>query len=102
MSEHAIEPVHAGAHGHSPDEAHHPDARQYTVIAIILTVLTVMEIGVYYVSFFKFVLVAGYYMHLRFDSRVYSVFFVFPLILAGLILFSLTMLLGSLSHRPGP
>jgi cytochrome c oxidase subunit 4 len=116
MSEHAMEPVHAGAHGHSQAEAHHPDARQYIVIAIILTVLTVMEIGVYYVSFlqsllvplllilsfFKFVLVAGYYMHLRFDSRVYSVFFVFPLILAGLILFSLTMLLGSLSHRPGP
>ena len=75
-----------------------------------------MEIGVYYVSFlqsllvplllilsfFKFYLVAGYYMHLRFDNRVYSVFFFFPLMLAVLILFSLTFLLGSLSTRPGP
>jgi cytochrome c oxidase subunit 4 len=116
MSEHAIEPVHAVGHGHSAEEAHHPGAGQYMVIAVILTVLTVMEIGVYYVSFlqsllvplllvlsfFKFVLVAGYYMHLRFDSRVFSVLFIFPLILAVLILFSLTFLIGTLSHRPGP
>ena len=111
-----MEPVHVGAHGHSAVEAHHPTAKTYLWIAVFLTILTVMEIGVYYVSFlqsllvplllilsfFKFVLVAGFYMHLRFDSRVFSVLFVFPLILAGLILFSLTMLLGSLSHRPGP
>ena len=116
MSEHAIEQVHAGGHGHAPEEAHHPTAGTYIIIAFILTVLTVAEILVYYVSFLqsvlvplllflsfcKFYLVAGYYMHLRFDSRVYSVLFVFPLMLAVLILFSLTLLLGSLSQRPGP
>jgi cytochrome c oxidase subunit 4 len=116
MSDHAIEQVHVGGHGHAAEEAHHPTAQVYMVIAAILTVLTVMEIGVYYVSFlqallvplllvlsfFKFYLVASYYMHLRFDSRVYAVLFVFPLTLAVLILLSLIFLLGGLSQRPGP
>jgi cytochrome c oxidase subunit 4 len=113
-SEHAIDHGHAGAH--HIEETHHPTANQYLVVALILTVLTVAEIGVYYVpalqpllvplllilSLGKFVLVAAYYMHLHFDSRVFSVLFVFPLMLACLILASLTMLLSYLSHHPGP
>ncbi|HLW71125.1 MAG TPA: cytochrome C oxidase subunit IV family protein [Candidatus Binataceae bacterium] len=114
-SEHAIEHGHGGVH-HAVEESHHPTANQYLVIALILTVLTVAEIGVYYVpalqpllvplllilSFCKFVLVAAYYMHLHFDSRVFSVLFIFPLMLACLILASLTMLLSYLAHHPGP
>ncbi len=114
-TEHAIEHGHAAAH-HGVEETHHPTASQYMVIALILTVLTVLEIGVYYVpslqpilvplllilAFFKFVLVAAYYMHLHFDSRVFSVLFIFPLMLACLILASLTMLLSYLAHHPGP
>ena len=118
MSEHAIEHGHGAAHaGHRvPAESHHPTAGQYLVIAAILTVLTVLEIGVYYVqslqpilvpllivlAFFKFILVAAYYMHLHFDDRVFAVLFVFPLMLATLILASLMMLFGSLATRPGP
>jgi cytochrome c oxidase subunit IV len=117
MSEHAIEHGHEAAHGHdAAAESHHPTASQYLVIAVILTVLTVGEIGVYYVhalqpilvplllilSFLKFVLVAAYYMHLHFDDRVFSVLFIFPLMLACLILASLTMLFSSLATRPGP
>src|SRR5437899_5515928 len=104
MSEHAIEPVHAVAHGHSAAEAHHPTANTYLWIAVILTVLTVGEIAVYYIpflqpvlvplllvlSFFKFVLVAGYYMHLHFDAWAFFILFFFPLSLACLILASLT------------
>lgn len=112
---------HAVDHGHAPEhhdlvETLHPTAGQYIVIAIILTVLTALEIGVFYVhslqpilvpllvilAFFKFVLVAAYYMHLHFDSRVFSVLFVFPLLLACLILASLTMLFTYLLHHPGP
>ncbi len=80
-----------------------------------LTVLTVLEIGVYYVQSLqpvlvplliflavcKFTLVGMYYMHLHFDSRVFSVLFMFPLLLAVFILFSLIMLLTYLAHHPG-
>lgn len=113
---------HAMAHGHGhaehigAGESPHPTASQYIVIAVILTVLTGLEIGVYYVhalqpilvpllivlAFFKFILVAAYYMHLHYDSRVFSVLFVFPLLLACLILASLTMLFSYLAHHPGP
>jgi len=113
-TEHAIHSGHPAAH--QVEEAHHPTANQYLVIALILTVLTVAEIAVYYItflqpilvplllllSFCKFVLVAAYYMHLHFDSRVFSVLFIFPLMLACLILASLTMLLSYLAHHPGP
>jgi cytochrome c oxidase subunit IV len=118
MSEHAIEHGHGGAHQHDHAVAHsaHPTAATYLWIAAILTVLTVLEIAVYYVpslqsilvplllvlAFFKFILVAAYYMHLHFDDRVFAVLFVFPLMLACLILASLTMLFSSLATRPGP
>jgi cytochrome c oxidase subunit 4 len=114
MSEQAIGQAHPELH-HAVD-THHPTANQYIVIAIILTVLTVTEIAVFYVqflqpvlvplllflSFWKFILVAAFYMHLKFDSRVFSVLFVFPLMLAGLILAALTLLLSYLAHHPGP
>jgi cytochrome c oxidase subunit 4 len=114
-SGHAVDHSHAPAH-HDLVETLHPTAGQYIVIAIILTVLTALEIGVFYVhslqpilvpllvilAFFKFILVAAYYMHLHFDSRVFSVLFVFPLLLACLILASLTMLFSYLAHHPGP
>jgi cytochrome c oxidase subunit IV len=118
MSEHAIEHGHGEAHPYHrvPVETHHPTAGQYLVVASLLTVLTVLEIGVYYVqalqsilvplllilAFFKFVLVAAYYMHLHFDDRVFAVLFVFPLMLATLILASLMMLFSALTSRPGP
>jgi len=114
MSEHAVEHGHAAAH-HVAAEAHHPGAAQYLVIAAVLTVLTVLEIGVYYVqalqpvlvpllivlAICKFALVGMYYMHLHFDSRVFSVLFMFPLLLAIFILITLTMLLNYLAHHPG-
>lgn len=114
MSEHAVEHGHAAAH-HVAAEEHHPGAAQYLVIAAVLTVLTVLEIGVYYVqalqpvlvpllivlAICKFALVGMYYMHLHFDSRVFSVLFMFPLLLAIFILITLTMLLTYLAHHPG-
>jgi len=114
MSEHAVEHGHAAAH-HVAAEEHHLGAAQYLVIAAVLTVLTVLEIGVYYVqalqpvlvpllivlAICKFALVAMYYMHLHFDSRVFSVLFMFPLLLAIFILITLTMLLTYLAHHPG-
>jgi cytochrome c oxidase subunit IV len=103
MNEHAVE--HAVGQAHAVEE-HHPQAPTYIVVAIILTILTAFEIGVFYAPFLqvvlvplliilailKFILVAAFYMHLHFDSRVFSGLFLFPLSLAALIVISLMLL----------
>src|SRR6266446_9466900 len=105
MSNHAAQPAHAVGH-HRAEEAHHPGPVTYIVIAIVLTILTAFEIGVFYAPFLqailvplliilailKFILVAGFYMHLHFDSWVFVALFIFPLSLAALIVFSLMLL----------
>jgi cytochrome c oxidase subunit 4 len=67
----------------------HPDDRKYIVIALILAVVTGIEVGLYYIeesvltaptllvlAAVKFVLVALYFMHLRFDNKFFTrVFF---------------------------
>jgi cytochrome c oxidase subunit 4 len=87
----------ASAHGS-------PGPRTYLVIAAFLVVLTVMEVTVFYVqalagvlvplliflSLAKFVLVALFYMHLRFDDAWFSYLFAFPLlIMVGLAVYLL-------------
>ena len=103
MNEHAAQPAHAG---HPQLHEEHPQAGTYIVVAIILTILTAFEIGVFYapplqpvlvpiliiLAIIKFYFVAAFYMHLRFDSRVFSVLFIFPLGLAFLIVMSLMLL----------
>jgi len=80
--------------------------RTYSVIAVFLIVLTVMEVAAVYIpplrpvllpvlvilSSAKFALVAMFYMHLRFDHRWFTYLFVGPLIIAGGLLISLLWL----------
>jgi cytochrome c oxidase subunit 4 len=82
-----------------PHERPHPGARQYLGIAAALVVLTVMEVGIYYMpamkpalipsllvlAGLKFTLVAMFYMHLRFDARLFSALFVVPLCVAAAV-----------------
>jgi len=70
-------------------EAGHPDAATYIKIGAILFVITMVEVIVYYVdalqgallgillvlSASKFALVALWFMHLRFDNRLFTIFF---------------------------
>lgn len=74
----------------------HPGPRAYVQIAIILAVLTAIEVALSYLGLvkaltiigmlivmaIKFALVVMWYMHLRFDSRLFSVMFVGGLALA--------------------
>ncbi|HTW87977.1 MAG TPA: cytochrome C oxidase subunit IV family protein [Candidatus Binataceae bacterium] len=109
MSDYAIE------HGQpalreDPHDAH-PGPAVYLVIAGILTVLTAAEITVFYVSALqpvlvpillvlaavKFAFVGGFYMHLYYDSKVFTIFFGGPLMLAFLIVLSLLLLFWHLS-----
>ena len=92
---------------HAPVEDHdsgHPSPAKYIQIAVILTLITAFEVAIYYVngiskevfitiflgmSVVKFIIVAMYYMHLKFDSRVFTLLLVAGLFLATGILITL-------------
>jgi len=99
--------AHVAHGGHAGvNEAGHPTALRYVQIALILAVLTGFEVWVYYqtglrsvltpillaLSSVKFVLVVLFYMHLKFDNRVFSALFTLGLIIAGSLLVSLIVL----------
>jgi len=78
-------------------------------IALILAVLTAFEVTVYYMqpiheylvpilltlSAIKFVLVVLFYMHLKFDSRIFSALFTLGLLIAGGIITTLIIMFRS-------
>jgi cytochrome c oxidase subunit IV len=100
----------AAVHGsatHGAHETGHPGPREYVAIAVILAAITAVEVAVYYIPFLqpiqmpifgvlsltKFALVAMFFMHLKFDSRFFSLVFVTGLLLACFVfLIVLTML----------
>ncbi|HLH23034.1 MAG TPA: cytochrome C oxidase subunit IV family protein [Chloroflexota bacterium] len=83
----------------------HPTAQKYVAIGVILAIITALEVAVYYLeigpllppillvlSAVKFSLVVLFFMHLKFDSRLFSSFFVGGLLLAGAVLIALMAL----------
>lgn len=96
----------AGAHPH-------PTPRDYWLIAVILGVITGAEIAVTYVDLLssvvaplllimgaaKFVIVVGWYMHLRHDAPIYRRLFLIGIVatplLFGAVLFTFGVLIGS-------
>ena len=84
----------------------HPTPAKYITIAVILGVMTAVEFGAIYMNisknviipFFgvmsaiKFAIVAMFYMHLKFDDRIFSALFVGGLLLAGTIILTLISL----------
>jgi len=97
---------------HSQEHAH-PGPMVYVIVAVFLILLTAMELTVFYVqalkpvlvpmllvlSGAKFILVAMFYMHLRYDGWTLTSVFIFPLMIATLLLFSLLGLFAYLSHH---
>jgi cytochrome c oxidase subunit 4 len=94
-----------------PELAAHPGPRQYVVVAVVLAVATAFEVGLYYLDlphpllatlllFFaviKFSLVALWFMHLRFDSRIFRRLFVTGLILAMVVYLIVLTIFGALN-----
>lgn len=92
-------------------EHSHPTAGTYLRIAAILAVLTVVEVGVFYIPAFhpvlapalltlsaaKFALVVMFYMHLKMDSRFFTFLFGGPMLLASAVLLGLLFLFGVLT-----
>jgi len=79
---------------------HHPSPRQYVQIALLLAVLTAIEVALYYtestlgsavtpalliLAAIKFGLVVGYYMHLKYEKRFLTGFFGAGFVLAGMV-----------------
>ncbi len=92
---------HADAHG----EGGHASVGFYWMIGIILAVLTGLEVGAYYMelgaievpvllglSIVKFVLVVMFFMHLKFDAKLFTGLFVAGLFLAVFMVSALMML----------
>jgi cytochrome c oxidase subunit 4 len=92
-----------------PTQEHsHPGAKEYLGIAVVLTVITAVEVAIFYMpamkpmlvpsllilSALKFSLVAMFYMHLKFDHRLFSWLFVIPMIVIALIIIALLRLFG--------
>jgi len=107
-------PDSAEAHAHAPssEEHSHPTWSTYWKVAVILTLITVGEVWAYYVPSFvagrgfvptllflsalKFAIVVMFYMHLKYDHRLFRVLFTGPLLIAGLTLLALMFLFGHL------
>ena len=91
-----------------PSEHPHPGAKEYLGIAVLLTVITAVEVAAFYIpamkpmlvptlltlSALKFSLVAMFYMHLKFDARLFSWLFVVPMIVIAVIILMLLRLFG--------
>ncbi len=102
--------THEQGHSAHPHEQPHPKTRQYVVIAVTLTIITMVEVAIFYIepikaspifvplllllSAVKFALVVMFYMHLRFDPRMFSALFVAPLMIAVGIVMALLFLFG--------
>ena len=90
----ATEATHHG-HAEPAHEQAHASNATYVQVAIILAVVTLVEVVIYYLdtvrgilvpallilSLAKFIAVVGFFMHLKYDSRLYRFMFA-----AGLII----------------
>lgn len=96
----------------------HPTPRQYWTIAVVLAVLTAIEVGMFYLdralslgalnavilvslALLKFVIVVGWYMHLRFEKGTLNKFFTAGFILAGALYLVVLSAMGVVAIRGG-
>jgi cytochrome c oxidase subunit IV len=97
---------HGSAHSDVVHHQEHPTRRFYVLIAVILFVITVLEVVIYelwtyaawlnpaliIMSAGKFVLVVGIYMHLKFDNRLFTYMFGFGMFVAAAVFTALWFL----------
>ena len=109
---------HAEEHAdlHAMGEVHvHPTWTQYKWVALILTLITVFEVWAYYVPAFvasrafvptllimsavKFAIVVLFYMHLKYDHRLFRALFTGPLLIAMATIVSLLFLFSKIAFH---
>jgi cytochrome c oxidase subunit 4 len=85
----------------------HPSPFQYVMIAVVLCVITALEVGMYYIeedvpkglyvsilltmALVKFVIVVSWYMHLRTDRPIFRRFFILGMV-GAVILYSIVLM----------
>ena len=96
-------------------EHYHPTWKEYKWVALILVLITAVEVWVYYIpelvatkifvpgllimSAVKFAIVVMYYMHLKYDHKLFRSLFVGPLMVAILTLIGLLFLFSKIAIR---
>jgi cytochrome c oxidase subunit IV len=101
------------AHGHA--EHAHPTAWTYIKVGIILTLITVVEVWAYYIPEFvasrafvpallimsaaKFVIVVAFYMHLKYEHKLFRALFTGPLLIAFVTIVALLILFGQIGSN---
>ena len=111
MAHDPAHPEHPAADAHAGGEAqHHPGWSTYWKVALILTVITIWEVWAYYIpslvasrifvpmllilSALKFAIVVMFYMHLKYDHKLFRALFTGPLTIAMATLIGLLFLLA--------
>lgn len=96
----------------------HPTAATYVKVGVVLTLITVAEVWAYYVpslvairglfvtlllvlSAVKFFTVVAFYMHLKYDNKLFRALFGGPLLVAAITMMILMFLFGKLAIRLG-
>jgi cytochrome c oxidase subunit IV len=98
-------------------EVHHPTWKTYVYVGLFLTIITAVEVSAFYIpaweqSWFyvpsmlvmsgvKFATVVLFYMHLRYDHRLFKALFTGPLIIAMATIVALLFLFGKFAVRTG-
>lgn len=93
----------------------HPNGATYIKVFVILTLITIVEVWAYYIpalvasplfnpsliimSAAKFAIVVLFYMHLKYDHKIFKALFSGPLIIAGATIVALLFLFHQLSIR---
>ena len=102
----------------SSEHQAHPSPKQYWQIAVLLGALTAVEVGMFYLNqaldlgainaillvglaIMKFVIVVGWYMHLRFEKSTLNRFFTAGFILAAAIYLVVLSAMGVVAIRGG-
>ena len=115
MADIEFQHTHADTDVHAMGEVHeHPTWREYKWVALILTLITVVEVWIYYTPFkdsvlfvpvllimsaIKFAIVVLFYMHLKYDHKLFKALFTGPLMIAMSTLVALLFLFGKFSGR---
>jgi cytochrome c oxidase subunit 4 len=100
---------------HAIGEVHeHPTWKQYKWVALVLLLVTIIEVWIYYTPFqysplfvpvllvmsaFKFAIVVLFYMHLKYDHKLFRGLFSGPLVVAMCTIMALLAVFGKFSGK---